>query len=162
MLWLRVGVCFLSLFCIAIIIFQNTIFKSQKNSLKKGAMEMVNIIYFVTLIKIMPLLLLNQDSVIHMIWDFQQWFAEQILFNYFSQLHIKWKMRGICIFPGTLEIKSYNVKWKKWVSFIWCQKYFKMFLYFLKPDKPIKNRKRSDKQERVCPYTNEHYVIYLF
>lgn len=46
MLWLRVGVCFLSLFCIAIIIFQNTIFKSQKNSLKKGAMEMVNINIF--------------------------------------------------------------------------------------------------------------------
>ena len=61
-----------------------------------------------------------------------------------------------------VEIKSYNVIWKKWVSFIWCQKYFKMFLYVLKPDKPIKNKKRSDKQERVCPDTNERYVIYLF
>ena len=131
MLWLRVGVCFLSLFCIAIIIFQNTIFKSQKNSLKKGAMEMVNIIYFVTLIKIMPLLLLNQDSVIHMIWDFQQWFAEQILFNYFSQLHIKWKMRGICIFPGSRN-KILQCQMKKMGFFYLMSEVFQDVSVFLK------------------------------
>lgn len=50
---------------------------------------------------------------------------------------------------------------KKMGFFYLMSEVFKMFLYFLKPDKPIKNRKRSDKQERVCPDTNECYVIYL-